>query len=83
MSRGRSQDAHERTLMRERRLQLIDAANARMVTAKQAALDAYQRVHPVGHARCSDRCRDAHRDLLAAFADANADYNSAIWGHGR
>jgi hypothetical protein len=61
------------------RQQLIDLANEEMRVAKLEALAAYERVCPRPmHARCTERCRDAHRELLEAFADANAAYSAAI-----
>lgn len=62
----------------ESRQPLIDAANARMCARKTAALEAYERVHPVGHARCTDACREAHRELLVALSDVNHLYSDAI-----
>lgn len=47
---------------------------------KQAALSAYEKVHPVGHVRCTERCQEAHRQLLADMGDANTLYSSRIWG---
>lgn len=69
--------AAERLVLSDRQ-GLIDAANERMCRAKQAALDAYARVHPVGHARCTDRCREAHGDLIRALRDIDAEYGAAV-----
>jgi hypothetical protein len=66
------------TPMQLARLAVIDTANARMVAEKTAALDAYARVHPAGHQRCTDACRVGHRALLDALDDANAAYSAAI-----
>lgn len=64
---------------RASRQALIDAANAEMGAAKRAALDAYTRVHKVGHlCRCSDDCHEAHRVMCLALDDANAEYSAAI-----
>lgn len=56
----------------------ISAANEEMRVAKVAAFDAYARVHPVGHARCSDRCDDAKRELDDQLRDINAAYQAAL-----
>jgi UDP-N-acetylglucosamine 2-epimerase len=49
-----------------------------MRAAKFAALAAYERVHPVGHARCTERCHEAHRVLCDALSDINAAYQVAL-----